>query len=156
MIILGYLLAGTAILYSLPYIVAIPLSIVRQGLTDTVRDLRDLAHGTAADQPPPRGHQRRGPQPPRKAVQVDRELTYNPYLMYDDPGGIDMDRILQMKDALTEDEYDQLTLFWGWLRDTGQISSDNTPDTPPSETGRRTYPPTTDEKGRPIIFDDQL
>lgn len=30
------------------------------------------------------------------------------------------------------------------------------PDTPSGETGRRTYPPTTDEHGRPIIFEDQL
>lgn len=49
MTILGYLLAGTAILFILPFIVAILLSIARQGLTDTVRDLRDLARATAAD-----------------------------------------------------------------------------------------------------------
>lgn len=61
-----------------------------------------------------------GPQPPRRAVQVDRELAYDPDVLADHDKGFDLPRWIRMCNALTEEEYAELEQFWQWQRDTGQ------------------------------------
>lgn len=156
MTVLGYLLAGTAILLSLPYLIAIPLAIARQGVSATIRDLRTLPYDTAAGQPPSRGQHRDGPQPPQKAVRIDRELVYNRWEVILDADDISMSRgrINRLKDRLNDAERDQLKQFWQWQDDTrrGQDTSSTPPLTQQTGTGQRPTLP----DGTPVVFKDQL
>lgn len=69
-----------------------------------------------------------GPQPPRRAIQVDRELAWDKRTAIHGRGDIDWDRLLRMMEALDRDEMEQLNQFWNWQRRTRDAPSQ--PDLP--------------------------
>lgn len=83
------------------------------------------AHLIGQERPTPPVQDRRrqaGPQPPRRAVHVDRELAWDKSVLFRD-SGFDEDRYLRMIQALDREEYEELEQFWRWQR--------RTQDTPP-------------------------
>lgn len=96
-----------------------------------------------------------GPQPPRRAVQVDREYAYDDSVIFEYEDGtiidIDRDRVYRMLESLTEEEIEQLQQFWQWQRTTEQPATLN-----PTQHSTQRYPPQTGPQDEPIVFEDQL
>jgi hypothetical protein len=89
---------------------------IRNILTGIGREL--TGRGAGIHRPPPQTERRRGPQPPRKAVLVDRELAYDKSVLNDHEQDWDLQRWQRMYNALSDDEYEQLEQFWDWQRQT--------------------------------------